>query len=394
MSEYINDFEVRKAILNLLGGNSSNCSNTYEVDLEILKIYEEGGGSTGGGSTDGGGKAKVAEIDINDRCIDDGKWNANAIDVSLLTSLNYFFQQCSSLVEVDLSSWDVSNISSMGFIFDYCNSLQSISGLSNWNTSNVTYMGNMFRYCNSLQNLNLSDWNTGNVTNMQSMFDECKELQSVGDLSNWDVSKVTNMNRIFYKCQSLQNLNLSDWNTGNITSLYNMFYECNLLQSIGDLSNWDVSKVTNIGNMFEDCKSLQNLNLSGWNTGNVKTMDYVFYNANINNLDITGWTDVSNITSIVGFCSTSSNIPTFVGGRTIDDVINNNITILNGLKIATTNFLLGHYADRASLRALINGLADLTGQTTVTLNLTSVLVKEKLTEEDIAIATAKNWTIA
>ena len=341
MSEYINDFEVRKAILNLLGGNSSNCSNTYEVDLEILKIYEEGGGSTGGGSTDGGGKAKVAEIDIDDRCIDDGKWNANAIDVSLLTSLNYFFQQCSSLVEVDLS-----------------------------------------------------DWNTGNVTNMQSMFDECKELQSVGDLSNWDVSKVTNMNRIFYKCQSLQNLNLSDWNIGNITSLYNMFCECNLLQSIGDLSNWDVSKVTNIGNMFEDCKSLQNLNLSGWNTGNVKTMDYVFYDTNINNLDITGWTDVSNVTSIVGFCSTSSNIPTFVGGRTIDDVINNNITILNGLKIATTNFLLGHYADRASLRALINGLADLTGQSTVTLNLTSVLVKEKLTEEDIAIATAKNWTIA
>ena len=37
------DFEVRKAILDALGGNSSMCSNIYEVDLQILKIFQEGG---------------------------------------------------------------------------------------------------------------------------------------------------------------------------------------------------------------------------------------------------------------------------------------------------------------------------------------------------------------
>ena len=47
--------------------------------------------------------------------------------------------------------------------------------------------------------------------------------------------------------------------------------------------------------------------------------------------------------------------------------------------------------DRASLRALINGLAEV--ETTQTITLGAAL-RAKLTEEDIAIATAKNWTIA
>ena len=306
----MNKFEVRKATLDLLGGNSSNCSNIYEVDLEILKIYEEGGG----GSTGSGGKAKVKKIVINNNCIVDGKWNANAIDTSLLTTMHQMFWSCSSLIELDLSGWNTSNVTSISNMFLGCSSLQSVDGLSDWDTSNVTNMSSLFESCSSLIELDLSGWNTSNVTN--------------------------------------------------------------------------------ISYMFRRCKILQNLNLSGWNTSNVTNMSNIFYNANINNLDITGWTDVSNVTSIVSFCSSSTNIPSFIGGRTIDDVINNNITILNGLKIASSNYLLGRYADRASVRALINGLADLTGQSTVTLNLTSTEVIDRLTDEDIAIATAKNWTIA
>lgn len=39
---YSTDFEVRKAILDTLGGDSSICSSIYEVDLQILKIFQEG----------------------------------------------------------------------------------------------------------------------------------------------------------------------------------------------------------------------------------------------------------------------------------------------------------------------------------------------------------------
>jgi hypothetical protein len=90
----------------------------------------------------------------------------------------------------------------------------------------------------------------------------------------------------------------------------------------------------------------------------------------------------------------NSSLISIVGGRNIDDVIVNNISVMNGVKqLSPTTFVEIQSLDRASLRALINGLADLTGQTAQTLTLGETLIA-KLTEEDIAIATAKNWTIA
>ena len=84
-------------------------------------------------------------------------------------------------------------------------------------------------------------------------------------------------------------------------------------------------------------------------------------------------------------------LTSLIANRTIEEVISNNIGALNGLKISIS---LTHIInlDRASLRAVINGLADLTGQTAQTLTLGATLMA-KLTEEDIAIATNKNWTI-
>ena len=224
------------------------------------------------------------------------------------------------------------------------------------------------------------------------MFSDCSSLQSVGDLSGWDVNSITDFGRMFYNCPSLQSVgDLSGWDVSSATNISSMFYNCSSLQSVGDLSGWDVSSATNISSMFSDCSSLQTLDLSGWNTNNVTKLDYMFMNAKIKNLDISNWSNVSSVNSNYNI-SLYSDIPTYVGGRTIDDVISNNITIFNGLKIGATG-IMSTSADRASLRALINGLADLTGSTSRTVTLGSTL-KAKLTEEDIAIATAKNWTIA
>jgi hypothetical protein len=84
-------------------------------------------------------------------------------------------------------------------------------------------------------------------------------------------------------------------------------------------------------------------------------------------------------------------VESLIGDKTIDDVLSNNIGFLNNLKISLS--LDTTRLERASLRAVINGLADLTGQTAQTLILGATLIA-KLTEEDIAIATNKNWTIA
>ena len=79
-----------------------------------------------------------------------------------------------------------------------------------------------------------------------------------------------------------------------------------------------------------------------------------------------------------------------IGGRNINDVLQNDIAALKNNHTAFD--FSGTILDRASLRAVINGLADLTGQDPQTLTLGATLIA-KLTEEDIAISTSKNWTV-
>ena len=204
---------------------------------------------------------------------------------------------------------------------------------------------------------------TSLMTDMSQMFNGCSSLQSL-DVSGWDTSKVTDISSMFKGCSSLQSLDVSGWDTSNVTTMNTMFYHCSSLTQL-DVSNWDTSNVTNISYMFIGCSSLQSLDVSGWDVSNVTNIDDIFYNCN--------------------------KLTTLIGGRTIDEVISNNISALNGLKIYIN--LRYTILDRASLRALINGLANLSSTSSQPLYLGSTLIAN-LTEEDIAIATAKNWTIS
>lgn len=160
-----------------------------------------------------------------------------------------------------------------------------------------------------------------------------------------------------------------------------------------DLSDWDTSGCTRMSLLFTGSRGLVSVNLKGWDTSNVTRTGRSFNDTNIKSLDLTSF-DFSKVTSQVGLNSSflyGAPLETCVDGLTVEQVINNDITIMKGLRVSIDN--IPPTLDRASLRALINGLADLTGQTVQILTLGAKLLA-KLTEEDIAIATNKNWTIA
>ena len=232
-------------------------------------------------------------------------------------------------------------------------------------TITLTNMKDMFRNCSSLQSLDVSNWDVSNVIDFIYMFDSCSSLQSL-DVSNWNVGNATGMGNMFYSCSSLQSLDVSNWDVSNVTSIYNMFYGCSSLKEL-DVRNWDTRNLKKIYNTFNSCISLQMLDVSKWDASKVETITIPF-----------------------GGCTSLKSI---IGNKSIDDVLENNIGALNGLKISVNPFPGTPNIDRASLRALINGLADLTGQTAQTLTLGDTL-RTKLTEEDIAIATSKNWSIS
>lgn len=112
----------------------------------------------------------------------------------------------------------------------------------------------------------------------------------------------------------------------------------------------------------------------------------------IEDLDITHWKVASGV-NVGNFLQTLTynTISNLIGDHTLQEVLDGEVTVLEGI---SNSFQCSSSAlDRASLLAVIKGLADLTGQTAQTLTIGANNLA-KLTSEDLAIATNKNWNIA
>ena len=215
-----------------------------------------------------------------------------------ITSMYSMFEHCSSLINLDLSNFNTNNVKNMSRMFFDCYSLVSLD-VSGFNTSQVNDMGNMFSGCKALANLDVSSFDTGNVTNMSSMFAGCRILTNL-DLSNFNTSQVNMMAGMFNLCNGLISLNLSDFNTSNVTDMRAMFNECSSLTSL-DLNSFDTSQVTDMNFMFRWCSSLTSLDLSNFNTSNIINMNSMFYacesltSLNLNSFDTSKVTNMGNM---------------------------------------------------------------------------------------------------
>ena len=71
------------------------------------------------------------------------------------------------------------------------------------------------------------------------------------------IADVTKMDYLFHKCRSLKKINISNWNTKNVTSFAYMFYNCFSLEFLPDISIWNTDNVINMSHIFENCYSLK-----------------------------------------------------------------------------------------------------------------------------------------
>ena len=226
-----------------------------------------------------------------------------------------------------------------------------------YDVSNVTDMRSMFSNCSGLTGeLDLSSWNVSNVTTMEYMFNQCSKLTSI-DLSGWNTTNVRTISNIFSNCNNLTTLDLSNFDTSNVISLGYAFNGCSGLINL-DLSNFDTSKVTGLTYTFGGCSGLTTLNLSSFNLLNVLDMARMFYNCkSLTNLQLNDLGHNQKCTSLdLSPCS----------ALTKDSIL----------------FLFNNAFDRAT--------AGYTTAFTITLNATT---KALLTEDEIAIATNKGFTV-
>lgn len=199
-------------------------------------------------------------------------------DTSQVTSMANFFNGCSSLTEIDVSSFDTSNVTTMESMFrNYGvgvlpSKLRRIIGIENFNTSKVTNMQFMFQGQNLLTELNTTGWNLSGITNMSNVFNNCTSLKTIIGHENWDLSSVNNLGLCFYMCSSLESLDVTNWNCGNGAN--GVFKGSGLKKVIG-IENLVNSRWTNMDSLFRGCP-LEELNISNWDTSNVIYFGYAF----------------------------------------------------------------------------------------------------------------------
>lgn len=318
----------------------------------------------------------------------------SSFNTSLVNNMAYMFYGCSSLPSLNVKHFDTKNVIGMAAMFRGCEGITELD-LSNFVTTKVNNMSYLVCSCTNLTDLNLNGIDTSAVTNMSDMFSGCKGLKSL-ILTGFNTSKVTTMKNMFYECTNLTTLNVSSFVTTKVTSMQSMFAGCLALLNL-DITNFNTSIVTNMASMFNNCKSLQTLDLSKLSTERVTDVGSMFSgcsaditltnksntrltkaNAMFNvyygtSIDLSGFS-LRNSTNNDNFITVAPNLVNFKAPSNINKHIN----------ILATNLSVD------SLMSIINNLMSVS--VTQTLELGAVNLA-KLTDEQIAIAVNKNWTV-
>jgi len=104
---------------------------------------------------------------------------------------------------------------------------------------------------------------------------------------------LTYTNFMFCNCFNLISLDLSNFNTINVKDMSYMFYYCPSLTFL-NLSNYNTNNVSDMSYMFYKCSSLTSLNLSNFKTNKVNNMRYMFSNcSNLTSLDLSNFNTIN-----------------------------------------------------------------------------------------------------
>ena len=174
----------------------------------------------------------------------------NYIYASSLTDGWQMFMGCTNLTTIRADDWDVSHITTFnGFLMD-CSSLRYFYA-NNWNVagvSNGTQIWSFFNSCSSLTSVDLSTWTTPSnfPVTMGYCFQGCSKLVSV-NLSGWSMNSHGSM---FTNCSSLRTIiakGISSTSANNLLTSLNSVTSGTVTISTVDDGEVDTSYATGLG---------------------------------------------------------------------------------------------------------------------------------------------------
>ena len=116
-----------------------------------------------------------------------------------------------------------------------------------------------------------------------------------------------NSRGMFMWFTKMETVDLAGFDTSEVTSMNTMFYMMNSLKNI-NVSGFNTSKVTDMNSMFDQSGVIEELNLSSFDTLNVTDMKWMFFgSAKIKKLDLTNF-DTSKVTNMYGMFDAMTDI--------------------------------------------------------------------------------------
>ena len=198
------------------------------------------------------------------------------ISCSLQLDLSNMFSNCISLISISLPNINCEKTNNnISYIFYNCSSLSSLNFPSDFMNPPLD-MSYSFAYCTSLKEFDLCFKSYKGVENnsIKGAFKNCTSLTSIK--LRFDRA-FTDMSYLFYGCTSLIKIQANSFTNG-VKYMNYMLYDCHSLKSW----NNDFSKVStsliDISYMFSGCSSLTSVDLSLYNTNNIKNYEGLFYN--------------------------------------------------------------------------------------------------------------------
>ncbi|MBQ6768028.1 MAG: BspA family leucine-rich repeat surface protein [Prevotella sp.] len=166
------------------------------------------------------------------------------------------FAGCTSLENVDLSSFNTRKVEDIRSMFDNCQSLKTLD-LSNFvlnfnNNNSDDYALNMFANCTSLETLYMG---TVKSDSFSYMFGGLSSLKTL-DIRNFDTSDCRSFYGMFVGCSSLEELDLSNFDTSKVDETRFMLADCSNLVSVYVGSGWSTDRMYGGYDMFTGCTSI------------------------------------------------------------------------------------------------------------------------------------------
>ena len=250
------------------------------------------------------------------------------INTESLKKCQAVFSGCIQLKEINVDNWKMEKVNTLEAMFNNT-AIQKLD-LSTWDIQNDCKVGGFVVGCKSLRDFAI--FNMSNGLNLQdsfiSMISGCNQLETIKNLGGINVSNKISFYQLFAGCTSIKYLDLSKWNTENIKTTASMFAGCQNIKNI-NLSNWNVKSLTDMSSMFAGCGKIEKMDFTTWkNTEKISKMSSIFAAcSNIKEINMAGL-NLSGLTSMNSLFATGL---TSLERVNMADVNVENVTSINSL---------------------------------------------------------------